>query len=495
MSEIAELITLVKVNMKEFDEAFNHAEHKIDAFTGHASNSFNKMGAALGAAAALGVGLLIHEVAKATESFDELYLTSRKLNLPVGEFQNLSFAAKESGVSAQSLEQIITQMNKTIGQAEQGIPKATASLKALGLSLNDLKGKDTALQLEIIGSHLNKIDDFSLKTAASFGIFKKAGKDAIALTKNDLAGAVDHAKELGFAISDIQGEHIHELNEKIHEFGASLEGVGGKILANLSHPLVEVLNKIEQIIQGWHTLINVVADSGPQGSQKLDKAIEDNRRKEEQRQLFKDGTYTKAGIARYNELQQQINNPASESTDIFNKSTIASLQPKNQIKELGDAASEAAVKLGTIQSMITSEQSSATSAFVKDLIGDKIAGKKGSLGNDNSLSGLDQQQWVQDYRDAFDMIQKGGADSSSVQHTLQRLKQNSNGDVADLGAVSELQKFQKEQSSNEKPIELKIQVSATEGATLKVMESQTGRKIITSIIGNSFGDAASGAGK
>ena len=86
----------------------------------------------------LGVGELVSrfsEFAKgALEAGADLAEMAERTGVSVEELQGLSYAAKQSGVSTETLEKGIRKLQQTITSAAQGSAKAQATLKALGVS-------------------------------------------------------------------------------------------------------------------------------------------------------------------------------------------------------------------------------------------------------------------------------------------------------------------------------------------------------------------------
>ena len=509
-SNVAELLTIVKADFKEFNHAIEEGQAKVEAFSEKSSSKFSAMGINLGVAAAAGLAVFGTAIVEANEKVNQLYLTSRKLGLNIGDYQQLGFAAKETGVSIESLDMVLKNMSKTIGQAEQGNAEAISSLGMLGLTTKDLVGKSEVEQLELMSKHLNSIGDSGLRAAAGSANFKRSFLDVIAMSKGEggIAGGVEKAQSLGVGLTPEQGEQAHALAEKLEEFGASLESTGLKLASDFAPAITNLLTWLEKLGGGIKDTVNYIENDLRGLAARIarhfapsdigqDETLISSLERHAPISFLRDGgplqnVYKALGVGDTDSNDDYDPNSHNKGSSKGKTSLTAFNSPISSIQKLGDAAEAASTKLSSIKSMIDSSKDS--SEFVKQLIGDKIAIPKGSLGNSNSKSGIDQQNWVQNYRDTFDNIQKGG-DKDSINRQIQRLTRDSNGDKADLGAVNDLKKFQKEQSGEEQPIELKIQVSATEGATLKILESQTGRRVITNIIGNSFSDAASGQGK
>lgn len=81
--------------------------------------------------------------------------------------------------SASSLEEMgaaLAKQNKFIGEAAAGNPKATATLRDLGLTLADFKGKDAVQIFELFAQRISALPSPIQKTKTAMDVFGRSAR-------------------------------------------------------------------------------------------------------------------------------------------------------------------------------------------------------------------------------------------------------------------------------------------------------------------------------
>jgi hypothetical protein len=172
------------------------------------------------------------------------------------QFQRLAYAAQQSGVSVSVLAKATRQLRVDMAEAAAGTGKKVEMFKALGISMEQLKGGDaTAVFLAISRAMEGSADDSERLLIATALFGDKIGNDIIPLLGNfeklqkDIANApIVDAKTLKL-ISDYN-DGVDRLNSGLKVLIASLFGVydayykwSSKVAEDIASGMFGILNK------------------------------------------------------------------------------------------------------------------------------------------------------------------------------------------------------------------------------------------------------------
>ena len=248
MALVSELIAVLTLD----DALFKEKIAEDIAAADEMSTSIMGSGAVIAGAFAVmasGAILVTDGILKIAEKVDELYTSSNKLGMTVASMQELSIAAKETGVSTGSLESMLGFMNKSLGNAELGSGKAGDALKALGLNLTDLNGLSTDQKFEVIAQRLGQVHDVTLETALATQIFGRGAKDAIGLFNSNIDESITKARELGIELTQGQAGAAHELTATKDLVGSMFDGFLENVAADVAPAFTVLLNNILEAVK------------------------------------------------------------------------------------------------------------------------------------------------------------------------------------------------------------------------------------------------------
>lgn len=181
--------------------------------------------------------------------------TAERTGISRERFQELSFAAKLSGSSAETLGGALQKMQINIGAATAGSKELSQMFKGLGINIKDSSGKlkSSDALFDTFVDRISKIKDPSLQAQAAVKIFGKSATELLPLIRGGSAGLKemsDEARRLGVVISDSavrEGEDFGDTLDTIH---AALGGVSNSIGSSLV-PQLNILGKrlIETIVK------------------------------------------------------------------------------------------------------------------------------------------------------------------------------------------------------------------------------------------------------
>lgn len=209
------------------------------------------LGATLGITGAA-LNLFFQGFADATGAIGD---TAERTGISRERFQELSFAAKLTGSSAETLGGALQKMQINVGKATAGSKDLKDMFKGLGISIKDSSGKlkSSDALFDTFVDRISKIKDPSLQAEAAVKIFGKSATELLPLIRGGGAGIkemADEARRLGIVISDSavrEGEVFGDTLDTIH---AALSGVGNSIGSSLV-PQLNILGAklIENIVK------------------------------------------------------------------------------------------------------------------------------------------------------------------------------------------------------------------------------------------------------
>lgn len=181
--------------------------------------------------------------------------TAERTGVSRERFQELSFAAKLTGSSAETLGGALQKMQINVGAATAGSKELKDMFKGLGINIKDASGnlKTSDALFDTFVDRISKIKDPSLQAQAAVKIFGKSATELLPLIRGGGAGIkdmADEARRLGIVISDSavrEGENFGDTLDTIH---AALGGVGNSIGSALV-PQLNILGTklIENIVK------------------------------------------------------------------------------------------------------------------------------------------------------------------------------------------------------------------------------------------------------
>ena len=217
-----------------------------DDLNSFGSSITSVQGLFLGLAGALGVGLSVDAFASMVkgglDAIDVLNDTAIRLNATTQALSALNFAAKLDGSSAEDLAKALTKMQVNLGKADGD----KNPFSAIGLSLDELKGKDPTAQFTTIAEALSQIDDPAQRAAQAQAIFGKGASSVMQLIMEGKGGIEEMTAEfeaLGLGISSLDASKAAETNDALDKIGMVIQGLKNKLASELAPFITAIANK------------------------------------------------------------------------------------------------------------------------------------------------------------------------------------------------------------------------------------------------------------
>jgi hypothetical protein len=217
-----------------------------------------------GFVSALAIGTIVAAGKSALEYASHLTELAETLGLTSKDLQTFSFAAGQVGVSQEALEQGIQKLTISMGKAQLGSEAQVKAFNAIGISLDDLKGKDAGDVFRLMAEKLQNVSDRSKRAAVEVALFGKAGTkldNLLSGAEGKLSELSDAAEKLGIVLSDEQIRNSDATADKLHALSTVLKAqIAGVVADNassiltLANSLVSLVGTIPAAIRGWARL-------------------------------------------------------------------------------------------------------------------------------------------------------------------------------------------------------------------------------------------------
>ena len=160
-------------------------------------------------------------------------------------FQELAFAAKMSGSSAETLAGAFKKMNMAIGQAQSGSKDLKEMFAGLNINLKNSNGslKSTDELFDLFVNRISRIKDPALQSQAAIKIFGESATELLPLLRTGSAGVAEMAAEarrLGLVLSEDAVGAGEELGDTLDTLQLVFTGISQTIMS----AIVPSLNKL-----------------------------------------------------------------------------------------------------------------------------------------------------------------------------------------------------------------------------------------------------------
>jgi len=211
-------------------------------------------GISAGADIITGLGTSALQMAsRVSTSVDSLNDLAIRTGIALKPLQGFKLAAKLAGVDAEGFAIAVTRMAVNIGKAEPG-DAFSKSLAAIGVSVTDLQGMNPEAQFAAISKAIQNIPTAAGQAAASVEIFGRAGATLSPLFQKGAASLDEltaRAERLGIILQGDQVANIAAMNDGFDLVSATVDGIIGQILGDLSPVVTKMLDDMLKFVEAF----------------------------------------------------------------------------------------------------------------------------------------------------------------------------------------------------------------------------------------------------
>lgn len=198
-------------------------------------------------------GQLQGVITSVSQSIDSINDLSARTDIGVEALQGLGLAAKLSGVDTEQFAVAVTRLGVAIGKADPG-GTFDKSLRSINLTLAELRGLSPEQQFAAIGQQISQLPTAAERAAAAVEIFGKQGAALAPLFKAGAASVdeiVARAERLGIVLREDQVANVAELNDTFDLVSATIQGIIGQVVADLSPAVTAVADSFLAFVESF----------------------------------------------------------------------------------------------------------------------------------------------------------------------------------------------------------------------------------------------------
>lgn len=247
MASLGDLVVNLTANSKGVQSGLQEAQGYMTAFAA-ASVAFATASVA--------------QFVRVGSAFDDM---AKRTGVSVEALSTLSYAAKLSDTSIESVQGGLMKMAKLMGEVRSGSAQAAEKLQALGLSTTQMLAANPEQQLKMVADAIAGISDPSQQAAAAMEIFGKGAGDLLPLLQMGGKG-IEYMQqkgvEFGAMITDDMAASAAELGDSIDNLLTSFTGLAmviGSFVADILTPLFNLTAKLVTEYRDFFGVLGVAA--------------------------------------------------------------------------------------------------------------------------------------------------------------------------------------------------------------------------------------------
>lgn len=228
-----------------------------------------QMGRAVAAAVAVAGAAMIAATKSSVDFADGLAKSAKTVGVGVEALQELRFAAEQSGIGAQGLDDSLRRLQRRAGEfANSGAGPAQKAFEQLGISVVDASGKvkDTETLFEEIVVAMEDIEDTARRTALQAQLFgDDFGPKLDVLIRQGIKGVTDlrqEARDLGIVLSAELAAKAEDVADKMNIFNRVMRTqIASVVLDNaeaINSLVGSIINMIPPLVNGTARLLQFI---------------------------------------------------------------------------------------------------------------------------------------------------------------------------------------------------------------------------------------------
>lgn len=196
---------------------------------------------------------LVAQVTETAEYGDNIDKMSQKIGISAEEYQKLGYAFERSGANIDSLQGGMKTLNGVLVEAANGSEQAQAKLAAIGLTAEDLAGKSSDAQLNMVINALQGMEEGAERTAAATDLLGKSATDLgplLNMSAEDLEALKKEAEDYGMVMSDEAVKQSAEFNDSMTRLEGTVTGLRNRLVGQLLPGITKVTDGLAKMMSG-----------------------------------------------------------------------------------------------------------------------------------------------------------------------------------------------------------------------------------------------------
>lgn len=209
-------------------------------------------GAAIAFAGSVVADKIMQAITTGLEYASSLGEVAQQLGVTTDALQEYRYAATQVGLSAEEMDQALSQLTRRIGEAGNGTKAQAEAFDKLGVSIKDANGAmiPTGELIPMIADALAKIEDPAQRAAIEMDLFGRAGQKLEPLLAGGSAAVNqlrDAAHRLGIVLSSEQIQKADDAADKLSAVKAVLEAKIAGVVADNADSIFGLANSLSNL--------------------------------------------------------------------------------------------------------------------------------------------------------------------------------------------------------------------------------------------------------
>lgn len=243
---IGTLTAVISAQTSGFEQGMKRSQ----AAMGGLSSGSKSLGADLlkMAIPAVTVGGALVAVSKSLERMDNLVDVADSIGITTDSLISLRFAAEQGASSAEGMDSALGTMVKNVGLTGMGVGRAAASIKELGLNVDDLQGMAPDKMFATFAEAISKVEDKTEQAAIASRIFGDEGQKLLSVLRGGSAGLAmtdAQAEALGLHLGE-GARRAAEAHDALQRAGGAAQAMGDAIAIELAPSIIKLVDLLER---------------------------------------------------------------------------------------------------------------------------------------------------------------------------------------------------------------------------------------------------------
>ncbi len=191
---------------------------------------------------------------------EELETAAASAGITVEAFEQLGFAAAQSGVGQQKLGMSLGQLSRQIEAAREGSDGAAETFGKIGISPEQLAGfANSEEALKAVADRIQQIQDPIKRTQAAMKLFGRGGAQMVRFLAQGSEGITEDmqkASAMGAVVTAEQVEQLAQLEDALSAFGAVIKAAFATVAVYVAPIIKKVVADLESLWQANRAIIN-----------------------------------------------------------------------------------------------------------------------------------------------------------------------------------------------------------------------------------------------
>lgn len=238
------------VKNSKFVKGLRDGSRRLVAFGKEITAIGTKM-MAMGGIVVAAMGAAVKHFISAGDQLDKL---SARTGIAASSLAELQFAAEQSGTNLNQVENAVRRMQKTLGDARNGLSTAKRGLDNLGLSVSDFNGLNPDEQFQMIADRIAAIEDPTRRASAAMDVFGSRNGTAILPMLKNMRALREEARREGLVPTDEATKSAAQLTDAFNIVRRKVLAAVFEIGASLAPTLLEaatIVKNLVSVVQDW----------------------------------------------------------------------------------------------------------------------------------------------------------------------------------------------------------------------------------------------------